>query len=142
MHVAFSLMEGTVHFLCCHRHALEFFGGSPTKVMLDGLKVGVLGHPRGQPARFNPRYLDFAAHYGFCQVAKGNEKGRVENGMGYVKKNFLNGLDIPSFAAVNPAARQWLDTVANVRLHGETHGRPIERFALEKPLLRSLPGMP
>ncbi len=146
MYVEFSLMEGMEHFLCCHRHALEFLGGSPAKVMIDNLKVGVLEHPRGQPARFNPRYLDFAAHYGFCpvacQVAKGNEKGRVENGVGYVKKNFLNGLDIPSFAAVNPAARQWLETVANVRLHGETHCKPIERFAQEKPLLRPLPAMP
>lgn len=37
----------------------------------------------------------------------------MENAVGYVKKNFLNGLDIPSFAAVNPAAVQWRDTVAN-----------------------------
>jgi transposase len=41
---------------------------------------------------FNPKYLDFANHYGFairaCAVGKGNEKGRVENGVGYVKKTF------------------------------------------------------
>jgi transposase len=146
MYVEFTVMEGMEHFLSCHRRALEHLGGSPMKVMIDNLKVGVLEHPRGEAARFNPRYLDFAAHYGFtpvaCQVAKGNEKGRVENGVGYVKKNFLNGLDIPSFAAVNPAARQWLDTVANVRLHGETRCKPVERFVQEKPLLRPLPAMP
>ncbi len=146
MYVEFTLSEGMEHFLSCHRHALEFFHGSPAKVMIDNLKVGVLDHPRGDAARFNPRYLDFAAHYGFspvaCQVAKGNEKGRVENGVGYVKKNFLNGLDIPAFNAVNPAARLWLDTVANVRLHGETHCKPLDRFAQEKPLLRPLPAMP
>lgn len=146
MYVEFTLSEGMEHFLSCHRHALEFFHGSPAKVMIDNLKVGVLDHPRGDKARFNPRYLDFAAHYGFspvaCQVAKGNEKGRVENGVGYVKKNLLNGLDIPCFTAVNPAARLWLDTVANVRLHGETHCKPLDRFAQEKPLLRPLPAMP
>src|SRR5208283_3965040 len=146
MYVEFTLSEGMEHFLSCHRHALEFFRGSPAKVMIDNLKVGVLDHPRGDAARFNPRYLDFAAHYGFspvaCQVAKGNEKGRVENGVGYVKKNFLNGLDIPAFTAVNPAARLWLDTVANVRLHGETHCKPLDRFAQEKPSLRPLPAMP
>jgi len=133
-------------FLSCHRHALEFFGASPSKVMIDNLKTGVFEHLRGEPAHFHPRYLDFAAHYGFspvaCQVARGNEKGRVENGVGYVKKNFLNGLDLPAFAAVNPAARQWLDTVANVRLHGEIRCKPIERFVQEKPLLRPLPAMP
>ena len=66
-------------------------------------------------------------------------KGRVENGVGYVKKNFLNGLDIPSFGALNPAGRLWMETVANVRIHGETHCKPLERFAQEKPLLRPLP---
>ena len=42
---------------------------------------------------FNPRYQDFARHHGFaieaCNVARGNEKGRVESGVGYVKKNFV-----------------------------------------------------
>jgi len=60
----------------------------------------------------------------------------------YVKKNFLNGLEIPSFAAINPAARQWLDTVANIRIHGETHRKPQELFAEEKPQLKPLPALP
>ena len=59
-----------------------------------------------------------------------------------MKKNFLAGLDISSFAAVNPAARQWRDTVANVRIHGETHRKPIDLFAEEKPRLRPLPVLP
>jgi len=142
----FTLSEGREQFLSGHRHALEFFGGAPAKVMIDNLKTGVLEHPPGMEARFNPRFLDFAAHYGFgpvaCQVRKGNEKGRVENGVGYVKKNLLNGLEIPSFSALNPAARQWMDTVANVRIHGETHCQPLECFAQEKPLLRPLPALP
>ena len=41
--------------------------------------------------------------------------------------------------AVNPAARQWLDTVANVRVHGETRVKPLERFASEKTALKPLP---
>jgi hypothetical protein len=125
---------------------LEFFQGVTQKVVIDNLKVGVLRHPAGEKALFNPRYLDMAAHYGFqpvaCNVRKGNEKGRVENGVGYVKKNFLNGLEIPSFAAVHPAAIQWRDTIANVRIHGETHRKPIDLFAEEKPRLRPLPVMP
>ena len=145
LYLEFTLSEGMEQFLSCHRHALEFFGACPARIMIDNLKTGVLEHPLGGPARFHPRYLDFAAHYGFtpvaCQVRKANEKGRVENGVGYVKKNFLNGLELPPFSALNPAARQWLDTVANVRLHGETHCKPLERFAQEKPLLRPLPAL-
>lgn len=145
MYLEFTLSEGMEQFLSCHRHALEFFGGAPAKVTIDNLKTGVLEHPPGMEPRFHPRYLDFAAHYGFspvaCQVRKGNEKGRVENAVGYVKKNLLNGLEIPSFGALTPAARQWMDTVANVRIHGETRCKPIERFAQEKSLLRPLPAL-
>lgn len=145
MYLEFTLSQGMEQFLTCHRHALEFFGGSPAKVMIDNLKTGVLEHLPGLPPRFNPRYLDFAAHYGFtpvaCQPRKGNEKGRVENGIGYVKKNFLDGLDIPSFTALHPAGRNWMDTVANVRLHGETKCKPIERFVQEKSVLRPLPAI-
>ena len=146
IYVEFTLSEGMEQFLTCHRHALEFFGGVTEKIVIDNLKVGVLRHPLGQKALFHPRYLDLAAHYGFqpvaCNVRKGNEKGRVESGVGYVKKNFLNGLDIPSFGAVNPAAIQWRDTVANVRLHGETHRQPIDLFTEEKPRLKPLPILP
>jgi len=146
LYLEFTLSEGMEQFLACHRHAFEFFGGVTEKVMIDNLKVGVLRHPVGEPALFHPRYLDLAAHYGFrpvaCQVRKGNEKGRVESGVGYVKKNFLNGLDIPSFAAVNPAATLWRDTIANVRVHGETQRQPSDLFAQEKPRLKPLPAMP
>lgn len=146
MYVEFTVSQGMEQFLSAHRRAFEFIGGVPEKVMIDNLKIGVLRHPAGEPASFHPRYLDLAAHYGFrpvaCNVAKGNEKGRVENGVGYVKKNFLAGLDLPSFAAVNPAAVVWRDSIANLRLHGETHRKPLEHFAEEKPRLRPLPVRP
>jgi transposase len=146
MYLEFTLSEGMEQFLTCHRHALEFFQSVPSKVMIDNLKVGVLHHPFGGKATFHPRYLDLAAHYGFepvaCNVRRANEKGRVENAVGYVKKNFLNGLNIPSFVAINPAAITWRDTVANVRVHGETQRKPIDLFAEEKARLRPLPAAP
>ena len=146
MYLEFSLSEAMDQFLTSHVHALEFFGGCPAKVMIDNLKVGVVRHPTGEPALFNPRYLDFAAHYGFqpvaCAPRKGNEKGRVENGVGYVKKNLLRGLEIPSFSAIQLEGRRWLEQTANVRVHGETHRKPLELLELEKPLLKPLPVMP
>ena len=59
--------------------------------------------------------------------------------MGYVKKNFLAGLELPDFSALNPAARQWLDTVANVRLHSETREQPVQAWHTERPYLSPLP---
>ncbi len=147
MYLEFTLSQKMEQFLACHQHAFEFFGNRvPEKIMVDNLKSAVLKRLTGQAPVFNPRYLDFARQYGFiitpCNVGKGNEKGRVESAVGYAKKNFLNGLEIPDFSALNPAARVWLDTIANVRIHGETHKRPLDLFAEEQPRLHPTPGVP
>jgi len=146
MYLEFTVSQTMEHFLGCHQNAFDYFGGVPRKLMVDNLKSAVLRRLIGQAPVFNARYLDFSRHYGFdiaaCNVGKGNEKGRVENGVGYVKKNFLNGLDIPDFSAVNPAARQWLESIANVRIHGETHEKPVVRFEKERSALQPLPAMP
>jgi len=143
LYVEFTVSQTMEHFLACHQHAFEFFGGIPHKLMVDNLKAAVLKRAVGEAPVFNPKYLDFATHNGFtitpCNVGKGNEKGRVENGVGYVKKNFLAGLEMPDFSALNPAARQWLDTVANVRLHGATRETPTALWHTERPALRPLP---
>jgi transposase len=147
-YVEFTCGEAMEHFLACHQNALEFFGGTPGVILIDNLKTGVLRHPFGEQAVFHPRYLDFAAHYGFearaCNVRKANEKGRVENFVGYVKKNFLAGLELPpGLSAINTAGMQWLGTIANVRHHGETRQSPSELFTgIEKPALRPLPPLP
>jgi len=143
MYVEFTVAQTMEHFLGCHQNAFEYFGRVPKRVMVDNLKSAVLKRIVGRAPVFNPKYLDFANHYGFtiaaCNVGKGNEKGRVENGVGYVKKNLLAGLEIPDFAAIHPAARHWLDTVANVRMHGETRQQPITRFEDERCHLNPLP---
>ena len=143
MYVEFTVSQTMEHFLGCHQNAFNFFGALPGKVMVDNLKSAVLKRIVGKDPVFNPKYLDFANHHGFtivpCGVGKGNEKGRVENGVGYVKKNFLAGLDIPDFNALNPAAIHWLNTVANVRLHGETGKRPVDRFDRERQAMIKLP---
>ena len=143
MYVEFTVSQTMEHFLGCHQNAFECFGKVPNKIMVDNLKSAVLKRIVGQAPVFNPKYLDFANHYGFaiaaCNVGKGNEKGRVENGVGYVKKNLLAGLDIPDFAAIHPAAKDWLDTVANVRIHGETREQPVARFEKERAYLNPLP---
>jgi hypothetical protein len=109
------------------------YAGREQKV--DNCKVAVLSRAAGSLV-LNPRYLDLASHYGFeiraCGVGQPQEKGRVENGVGYVKKNFLHGLELSDFQIVNPAARAWLETVANVRVHGQTRKTPRELFAQEK----------
>ena len=146
MYVEFTLGQSQEHFLQCHQNAFNYFHGVVESVMVDNCKTAVLSHPIGQPAQFNPRYLDFAHHFGFkvraCGVRKGNEKGRVENGVKFVKENFLRGLELPPWPALNPAARHWLETIANVRIHRGTHKTPMELFEIEKAKLASITAQP
>jgi len=143
MYVEFTVSQTMEHFLGCHQNAFHFFGSVPHKIMVDNLKSAVLKRTIGKDPVFNPRYMDFAKHYGFkivpCNVGKGNEKGIVENAVGYVKKNLLNGLEISDFKIMKPLVQHWLDTVANVRQHGETGKRPVDMFAEEKQSLQLLP---
>jgi transposase len=145
--VEFTVNQGQELWHACHQHAFDYYDGVvPAEIMVDNLKTAVLSRPIGAPPVFNPAYADFANHHGFeikpCGPFRGNEKGRAESAVAYVKKNFLAGRAISELATLNAEARLWLDTVANVRIHGETHRRPIDLFAEEKPRLRPLPAHP
>jgi transposase len=147
LYVQFTPAQTMEHFLDCHVNAFAYFGGTTTKTMVDNLRSAVLRRITGQPAQLNPCYKDFADHYGFevvpCGVGQPQEKGRVENAVAYVKKNFLAGQEpFTNLDLLNRAARQWLDTIANVRVHGTTHRRPVDLLATEKPSLRPLPIAP
>jgi transposase len=142
LYVEFTLRQSMEHFLSCHQNAFAYFGGVPAEVMVDNCKTAVLSHRLGGPVTFNPRYVDFAQHYGFniraCAPRQPQQKGRVEAAVAYIKKNFLAGLELSSIDALNHAVRHWLATVANVRLHAETGKTPLELFAQEVPKLRPL----
>ena len=142
MYLEFTVSQQMEFFLACHENAFAAFGGVPARIMVDNLKSAVLQRLVGATPVFNPKYFDFSRHWGFeispCNVRSGNEKGRVENGVGYVKKNFLAGLELADFAALQPAGALWVDTVANVRIHAATQQRPIDRFEDERAHLRPL----
>ena len=142
MYLEFTVSQKSEFFLQCHERAFAAFGGVPGRLIIDNLKSAVLRHQVGMAPVFNPKYLDFSRHWGFdisaCNVRAGNEKGRVENGVGYVKKNFLAGLQLADFKAMAPAAQLWVDTVADVRIHESTHQRPIDRFEDERAKFKPL----
>lgn len=146
IYVEFTVSQTMEHFLGCHQNAFHYFGAVPSRIMVDNLKSAVLKRNIDNTPVLNPRYLDFAKHYGFsispCNVGKGNEKGIVENGVGYVKKNLLNGLDISDFKIMGPVTKNWLDNIANTRIHGETGKRPVDVFKDEKVFLKPLPEEP
>ena len=86
----------------------------------------------GRIVRFNPRFLAFARELGFypkvCNKAAGWEKGKVENSVGYLRRNFWPLRSFSSIYDVNFQVRQWIDQIANKRVHRETRQTPDERF--------------
>lgn len=147
LYLEFTYSQAQEMWLACHTHAFESFGGRvPAEIMCDNTKTAVLAHPLGAPPVLNPTYLDYARHHGFaikaCGPRRAWEKGRVEAAVKYVKQNFLAGRALSDLATINAEARLWLDTVANVRIHGETRRKPAVMFAEEKAHLRPLPAHP
>lgn len=66
-----------------------------------------------------------------CRPYRAQTKGKVESGVKYVKHNFIPGRVFRDLDDFNEQLRCWQQEVADVRLHGTTHQRPIDRFAEE-----------
>lgn len=134
-----AFAEGFEHermsaLLAAHEHAFEHFGGHTAEILYDRMRTVVAGTTEGKP-RWNPTFEAFARHWGFeprvCRPYRAQTKGKVESGVKYVKRNFLPGRVFRDLDDFNTQLRGWLAEVADVRIHGTTHERPIERFARE-----------
>ena len=97
-------------FLRGHALALAAFGGVPRVLLYDNLKSAVLERV-GDAIRFNPSLLALAAHYRFeprpVAPARGNEKGRVERAIRYIRDAFFAGREFVDLADLNAQAAQW-----------------------------------
>ncbi len=144
--IYFTVSEKMEQFLECIRLGFNYFGGVPRKVVIDNLKTGVLSHQRGMPPVFHPRFAELGEHYGFkptaCNVRSPYEKGMVEKAVSFVKGNLLKGHEYPSLDTLQAAGVQWLNTVANDRIHSVTGKRPFDLLAEEKTQLTPINPMP
>lgn len=124
--------------------SFEYFGGVTHEVLVDNQKSAVLvPSNQGQP-RFNQRFLDLAAYYGFspraCRPYRAQTKGKDERMVGYLKGNFfVRYRAFDSWPHLNQLAERWLADEADQRLHGTVKEVVAERFARELPALGSLP---
>ena len=113
--------------------AFHYFGGVAEEVLMDNARALVDDHDRTtRVVVFNARFLAFARYWGFqpraCAPCRARTKGKDERGVGYVKRNAIAGRTFASWAALEAHLRQWLRTVADVRVHGTTGEPPLERF--------------
>jgi transposase len=118
-----------------HERALRHFGGVTLTCLYDNPRTLVLGRSENQ-VLWHPLFEDFARYYGFtpraCQPYRARTKGKVESGVKYVKRNALAGRRFASWDGLNDWLERWSAEVADLRVHGTTHERPIDRFAREQ----------
>ena len=133
----FSLIQG-------HLNAFHYYGGFPREILYDNMKQIVLKRgPTSSDSTWNPKFEAFYTHYGFiprlCRPYRPQTKGKIENTVGYFKRDFLLGSEFDSFSTLNADLQKWLFRV-NSSVHSTTHEIPFERLKQEG--LRQLDGVP
>ena len=127
------------------REAFERYG-VPSELLVDNMKTAVDRHSIGEQVKFNSSFLDFCEHYGTAPLACPpywpRAKGKVEAGVKYVKNSFLKGRSFTTLEDLNGQLEAWLDGKANVRIHGTTGERPVDRFSTEVEFLRPAAAVP
>jgi transposase len=126
-----------------HVQAFHFLHGVPHRLAYDNLTTAVRKVLEGHSRLEQTAFITFRSHYlfasHFCTVGEGHEKGQIEHGVGYVRRNFLTPIPIvDSFAALNALLREHCEQDATRQVQGQ----PASIGAMwqqEQPLLRPLP---
>jgi hypothetical protein len=142
----FYLNQGAENFLRGHEAAFTFYNGVPRVILYDNAKVAVLER-LGEAIRFNPKLLDFSAHYRFeprpVAVYRGNEKGRVERAIRFVRDNFFAARLWNDLDDLNAQALHWCTTYADRRPCPEDKTKEVRVvFEEERSRLVQLPDNP
>lgn len=131
--------------LDAHERAFAYFGGHTAEILYDRMRTVVLGTENEQP-RWNSTFDTFARHWAFeprlCRPYRAQTKGKVESGVKYIKRNFIPGRTFRDLDDFNTQLCAWLSEIADLRVHGTTHERPLDRFAAEAPALIDVAGHP
>ncbi len=146
IYVEFTRSERFEEFIRCHENALRFFGGAPKECWYDNLTTAVSDR-MGSLVRFNARFMAYMGHHFIrphaCNVARGNEKGRVEDLIKYIRMNFWPGREFKDFEDLTKQLIVWRNQTANQREHRST--RRVVRLMFEseeKPALTRLNTVP
>ena len=134
-------------FLEGHVRAFEYLGGVPRRILYDNLK-SVVTQRDGDAVHFSDDILHLSAHYHFeprpCAPYRGNEKGKVERAIRYLRDSFFAGRVFGSLADVHAQLADWIGTVALVRVAADDpRGRRVAALLdEERPQLLPLPPAP
>jgi transposase len=115
--------------LRCHAAAFEALGGAPAEILYDRMKTVVdreapQDGPDASHIVYNRTLVEFARHYGYlpkaCKAYRAKTKGKVERPFRYIREDFFLGRSFRDRDDLNGQFRQWLDQVANARVHATT----------------------
>jgi len=131
--------QTTVH---AHELALKYFNGQPRKILYDQDRVLIVAENLGdvlltQEFRSYCNQMDFEAI--FCRKSDPESKGKVENVVGYVKKNFLSGRIYKGANELNASALGWLSRTGNGKEHSGIKRIPHQEWLIEREQLLPLP---
>ena len=146
MWARFVAQQDLATVLRCHVAAFDALGGVPEQILYDRMRTAVLGEVDERGIVYNAKLLALAGHYGYlpkaCKPYRAKTKGKVERPFRYVREDFFLARTFCNLGDLNAQFTQWLDQVANRRLHGTTGRIVIEHFAEERPALKPLPAGP
>jgi transposase len=131
LYIEFAHSQNLISLGQGHINAFRYFGGVTDTILYDNMKTIVLSR-EGDRIHWNPQFMDFAQYYGFipklCLPGRKETKGKVERPFSYIRSSFFNGSEFSGLPALNEKARNWLDNVANVRIHATTQVVPFDRI--------------
>ncbi len=143
-YIEFTLSIDVTILIRCHLNAFHYFGGYTNEILYDNMKQVVIKRAlKSSESQWHTRFEDFFRHYGFiprlCRPYRPQTKGKIENTVGYVRRDFFLGRNFSGLQDMNAQALSWLDRV-NYSVHGTTHEIPHERLKLEE--LKPIDGIP
>ena len=141
-YIEFTRSERFEDFIRCHENAFLYFGGVPKECWYDNLATAVQDR-YGGVVKFNPRFFAYMGHHGIsphaCNPARGNEKGRVESGVKFIRSHFWSGRSFKNYDDLCVQSILWRDQYLNLREHRVTRRIIRNQFeAEEKSILRPM----
>jgi hypothetical protein len=146
LYLEFFFDQTQESFFRGHVRGFDYFGGVPRVILYDNLKAAVLER-QGRAVHFHPRLIELVSHYHFqprpCTPGRGNEKGKVERAIRYVRESFFEGSVFTTLADLNLRAWTWRDRVAHERPWPDDGSKTVAQvWEEERPRLLSLPAHP
>ncbi len=128
----------TESFIRCHINAFKYYGGRPQEIVYDQDKILAVSENSGDiiyTAGFQTYVDEVKFRIYLCRGADPESKGMVENVVKFAKHGFAEHRTLTDIESFNENCLAWLKRTANHDVHGTTHKRPDEVFALEKEYL-------